>query len=160
MSDGGIFGNGVHVETPDGIHLTSRLGILTSVFRSELIAIYKGLQLIDTASGLVFRDIWILTDSRASHSTFLVGDMTSLNILDLVVRLSSRHSIYFQWVHSHIGLNGNEIADSLAKCANADALRGDVCLTFGEISSIKRVELNALRRVPPSLPWYLVKKPR
>ncbi|GFT03325.1 retrovirus-related Pol polyprotein from transposon TNT 1-94 [Trichonephila clavipes] len=41
------------------------------------------------------------------------GDMTSLNILDLVVRLSSRPSRNFQWVPSHIGLNGNEIADSV-----------------------------------------------
>ncbi|GFY34958.1 hypothetical protein TNCV_155311 [Trichonephila clavipes] len=74
--------------------------------------------------------------------------MTSLNILDLVVRLSSRHSTYFEWVPSHIGLNGNEIADRLAKYATADALRGDACLTFDELSSIKRRELKALWRVP------------
>ncbi|GFT69077.1 hypothetical protein TNCV_3904721 [Trichonephila clavipes] len=78
-----------------------------------------------------------------SHWT-TVGDMTSLNILDVVVRLSFRHSIYFQWVLSHIELNGNEIADSLAKSATADALRGHACLTCAELSSIKRMELNVL----------------
>ncbi|GFS64994.1 uncharacterized protein TNCV_1584751 [Trichonephila clavipes] len=149
MGDGGISENGVHIETP---HRTFDIKIRNlnycSVFRSELIAIYKGLKFIDTASDLVFRDIWILTDSRASiqplsHWTTF-GDMTSLNILDVVVRLSSRHSIYFQWVPSHIGLNDNEIADSLAKSATADALQGDACLTFSELSSIKRMELNAL----------------
>ncbi|GFX45860.1 hypothetical protein TNCV_3607211 [Trichonephila clavipes] len=63
-----------------------------------------------------------------------VADMTSLNILDVVARLSSKHSVYFQWVSSHIGFNGNEIVDSLAKSATAEALRGDACLTFAELS--------------------------
>ncbi|GFW01674.1 autophagy protein 5 [Trichonephila clavipes] len=71
---------------------------------SELIAIYKGLQFIDTASDLVFRNVWILTDSHASihHPSrwTTVVDMTSMNIPDVVVRLSSRRSIYFQWVPS------------------------------------------------------------
>ncbi|GFT24188.1 uncharacterized protein TNCV_2064291 [Trichonephila clavipes] len=43
-------------------------------------------------------------------------------------------------------MNGNEIADSLAKSSTTDALRGDACLTFAELSSIKRTELNALWR--------------
>ncbi|GFX54353.1 autophagy protein 5 [Trichonephila clavipes] len=117
------------------VHLTSILGILTTVLLLDLnIAIYKGLKFIDTASDLVFRDIWILNDSRASiqhlsHWT-TVGDMTSLNILYVVVRLSSRHSIYFHWVPSHIGLNGNNIAYSLTKSATVDALRGDSCLNI------------------------------
>ncbi|GFX59696.1 uncharacterized protein TNCV_1777361 [Trichonephila clavipes] len=149
MGDGGISGRGVHTETPDGtFDIKIRNMNYCSVFRSELIAIYKGLTFIGTASDLVFRDIWILTDSRASiqhlsHRT-TVGDMTSLNILDVVVQLSSRPSIYFQWVPYHIGLNGGKIVNSLAKLANADALPGDACLTFAELSYIKRMELNAL----------------
>ncbi|GFU13470.1 hypothetical protein TNCV_937791 [Trichonephila clavipes] len=71
-------------------------------------------------------DIWILTDSRASIQHLsrwaTVWDMTSLNILNVVLRLSSRHSIYVQCVPSHIGLNNNEIADSLVKSATADVL--------------------------------------
>ncbi|GFS90074.1 putative RNA-directed DNA polymerase from transposon BS [Trichonephila clavipes] len=105
-SMGGISGSGVHIETPDGLN---------------------SLQFIDIASELVFRDVWILIDSRASIQHLsrctTVGDMTTRNILDVVVRLSSRHSIYFQWVPSHIGLNGNEIADSLAKSTTAEVLR-------------------------------------
>ncbi|GFW92995.1 RNase H domain-containing protein [Trichonephila clavipes] len=84
--------------------------------------------------------------------------MTSLNILDLVILLSSRHSIYFRWVPSHIGLNGNEIADSLSKSAIADNLRGNTCLTFSELSYIKRIELNALWRISPTRTWYFGKK--
>ncbi|GFX22577.1 uncharacterized protein TNCV_2785121 [Trichonephila clavipes] len=97
-NDGGIFGSGVHIESPDGISYIKISNInYCSVFRSELIAIYKGLQFIGTASDLVFRNIWILTDSRASIQHLsrwtTVGDMTSLNILDIVVRLSFKHSI-------------------------------------------------------------------
>ncbi|GFV94615.1 hypothetical protein TNCV_3826821 [Trichonephila clavipes] len=81
-------------------------------------------------------DIWILTDSRASkqHLSHWTnnGGMTSLNILDVVVRLSSRHFIYFQWVPSHIGLNGNEMTKLRVKSATTDILRGDACLTFAE----------------------------
>ncbi|GFU63745.1 hypothetical protein TNCV_3321421 [Trichonephila clavipes] len=51
--------------------------------------------------------------------------MTSLNILNFVVRLSASLFVYFQWIPSHIGLKGNKIADSLAKSVNADALQED-----------------------------------
>ncbi|GFV58865.1 autophagy protein 5 [Trichonephila clavipes] len=39
-------------------------------------------------------------------------------------------------------------------------MRGDTCLTFAELSSIKRMEFNALWRVPPSHPWYFGRNPR
>ncbi|GFX36274.1 uncharacterized protein TNCV_4931871 [Trichonephila clavipes] len=131
MGDGDISGSGVHIETPDG---TFDINIRNSVFRSEIIAIYKELKFIDTASDLVFRDIWILTDSRASiqHLSHwaAIGDLTSLNILDVVWFDILLDTIFFQWVSFHIGLNGNDIADSLAKSATTEALRGDACLNF------------------------------
>ncbi|GFW50312.1 autophagy protein 5 [Trichonephila clavipes] len=74
-------------------------------------------------------------------------------------RLSSRHSIYFQWVPSLIELNGNEIADNLAKSATDDTLRGDTGLTFAELFFIKRIEVNALWRILPTHPWDFGKKP-
>ncbi|GFW81884.1 uncharacterized protein TNCV_2885581 [Trichonephila clavipes] len=112
----------VNIETPDGIiDIKIRNNNCYSVFKSELIVIYNGLQFVDTASDHVFRGIWILTDSRASMQHLsrwtTVGDMASLNIMDLVAQLSSRHSIYFEWVPSDIGLNGNDIADCLDKSA-------------------------------------------
>ncbi|GFY22958.1 hypothetical protein TNCV_2182191 [Trichonephila clavipes] len=66
-------------------------------------------------------------------------DMTSLNILDLVVGLSTRDSIYFQWVPSHTRLNGNEVVDSVAKSATPDILQGGVCLAFAGFTSIERM---------------------
>ncbi|GFU04730.1 hypothetical protein TNCV_4377611 [Trichonephila clavipes] len=91
-----------------------------------------------------------------------VGNLANLNILDVVVRLSFRHSIYFQcgyplitiWDNTiiishnsryHIGLNGNEIADSLDKSATADAQWGDASLIFAELFPIKRMGVLELR---------------
>ncbi|GFW37027.1 integrase catalytic domain-containing protein [Trichonephila clavipes] len=52
-------------------------------------------------------------------------------------RTYKRRMVCHLRVPSHIELNGNEIADSLAKSATADTLRRDTCLTFAELSSIK-----------------------
>ncbi|GFX02498.1 hypothetical protein TNCV_194761 [Trichonephila clavipes] len=65
---------------------------------------------------------------------------------------------FLQCVPSHIGLNDNKITDSLSKFATAEALLGDASLTYAEISSIKRMELNALWRLPPAHPWYFGRK--
>ncbi|GFY13368.1 histone-lysine N-methyltransferase SETMAR [Trichonephila clavipes] len=59
-----------------------------------------------------------------------------------------RHSMYLQLVLFHIVLNSNKIADSFSKSATSDTMRGDTCLTFAELSSTKRIELNALWRIP------------
>ncbi|GFX58257.1 hypothetical protein TNCV_4050151 [Trichonephila clavipes] len=79
-------------------------------------------------------------DSRASVQHLsrwtTIEDMASINILEIKVQLSARYYVYFQWIPSYIGLNGNEIADCLVKSATAVALWGNTCLTFAELSSI------------------------
>ncbi|KAG8202027.1 hypothetical protein JTE90_010398 [Oedothorax gibbosus] len=77
-----------------------------------------------------------------------IGYMTSRNILHLLVRLSDSHSSYFQWVLSHVGLFDNESADDLAKDASMETLHCNNKLTFSEIFTIKKLELNAYWRVP------------
>ncbi|GFV96346.1 hypothetical protein TNCV_2869241 [Trichonephila clavipes] len=56
-------------------------------------------------------------------------------------------TLYILSMDPHIGLDGNEIADSLAKPVTTDTLLGNTCL-FAELSSIKRMELSALRTIP------------
>ncbi|XP_042909411.1 ribonuclease H-like [Parasteatoda tepidariorum] len=134
----------------------------SSVFRSELIAIRKGLQFAARADH--FQDIWILTDSRASIQHIsnwdIVGDQTSLDILDLLDRLSSNHSIHFQRIPSHGGVDGNERADFLAKSAAEEDTVHCGKLTFREISSLAKRKLNKTIRTPPNHSWYFAKKPR
>ncbi|GFX78286.1 uncharacterized protein TNCV_5136331 [Trichonephila clavipes] len=97
----GISESGLHIETPNDVtDIMIRNTNYCSVFKSELSAIYKRLQFIDTASEPVFRGISMRTEKLPSiqhlSNWTTVGGKKSLNILDLVVRLSFRHSIYFQ----------------------------------------------------------------
>ncbi|GFX15679.1 RNase H domain-containing protein [Trichonephila clavipes] len=93
--------------------------------RSELIAIRRGLQCAAQLEDR-FQEIWILTDSRASIQHLAnwgdIGDQTSLDILSLLHDLSSGHSIHFQWIPSHVGIEGNERADFLARTAAAEGV--------------------------------------
>ncbi|GFU47940.1 RNase H domain-containing protein [Trichonephila clavipes] len=98
--------------------------ILENLYRrkqgSELIAIRRGLQCAAQLEDR-FQEIWVLTDSRASMQHLAnwgdIGDQTSLDILSLLHDLSSGHSIHFQWIPSHVGIEGNERADFLARTA-------------------------------------------
>ncbi|GFU36192.1 RNase H domain-containing protein [Trichonephila clavipes] len=79
-----------------------------------------------------FQEIWILTDSRTSIQHFANwGD-----------------------------IEGNERADFLARTAAVEGVspRGNV--TFSEISTISKLELNRQIKTPPSHAWYFAKSPR
>ncbi|GFW68764.1 RNase H domain-containing protein [Trichonephila clavipes] len=69
-------------------------------------------------------EIRILTDRRSSIQHLSnwpsIGDSTCRSILHLFQQLSDRHPIHLQWVPSHVGLLGNEVADDLAKAATND----------------------------------------
>ncbi|GFT21885.1 RNase H domain-containing protein [Trichonephila clavipes] len=90
-----------------------------------------------------------------------IGDQTSLDILSLLRHdLSSGHSIHFQWIPSHVGIEGNERADFLARTAAVEGVsptRGN--LTFSEISTISKLELNRQIKTPPIHAWYFAKCP-
>ncbi|GFU17903.1 uncharacterized protein TNCV_4029241 [Trichonephila clavipes] len=96
----GILGSGVYIPTPsEALEVKIKPLKHCSVFRSELIAIRRGLQCSPQLEDR-FQEIWILTDSRASIQHLAnwgdIGDQTSLDILSLLHDLSSGHSIHFQ----------------------------------------------------------------
>ncbi|GFV87489.1 RNase H domain-containing protein [Trichonephila clavipes] len=118
-------GSGVLIELPGHvIKFQRRNSNHVSVFRTELIAIMCGLSIINNITGLAFSEIWILTDSRSSiqhlWNSSYVGDSTSRSILHLFQQLSDRHPIHLQWVLSHVGLLGNEVADDLTKATTSN----------------------------------------
>ncbi|GFV19156.1 transposable element Tcb2 transposase [Trichonephila clavipes] len=130
-----------------------------SVFRSELIAIRRGLQYA-CKTDVQFQDVWILNDSRASvqhlSNWTSIGDQTSLDILNLLDRISSNHRVHFQWVPSHVGIDGNEKADFLARPAAEEEVSPTGSLT---LSSFEKIELHHLGRTPFSYPWYFGRNP-
>ncbi|GFV79159.1 uncharacterized protein TNCV_2613451 [Trichonephila clavipes] len=105
-----------------------------SVFRSELIAIDEALGFF--ASRPYGKKIWILSDrSSIQHLSKWqsVRDNVGVSILTKLKRLSTSHQIYLQWIPSHIYLERNEVADTLAKAGACEVPEPSAPLTFLEI---------------------------
>ncbi|GFW27543.1 RNase H domain-containing protein [Trichonephila clavipes] len=107
----------------------------------------------------------ILTDSRSSIQHLSnwqsIGDSTSRSILHLFQQLLDRHPIHLQWVPSHVGLLGNEVADDLAKAATCNHVDPEDhrVLTSTEIY-FRAKELICRTWIVPSVhPWYFQRHP-
>ncbi|GFS74948.1 RNase H domain-containing protein [Trichonephila clavipes] len=157
----GNSGSGVYIPTLSGaLEFKIKNPNYCSVFRSELTDIRMGLQCAAQLEDR-FQEIWILTDSRASIQHLAnwgdIGDQTSLDIFSLRHDLSSGHSIHFQWIPLHVGIEGNEKADFLARTAAVEGVSPRGNFTFSEISTISKLELNRQIKTPPSHAWYFAK---
>ncbi|KAK3878414.1 hypothetical protein Pcinc_016998 [Petrolisthes cinctipes] len=114
-SDAGV---GFGVVFPDFCLGGSRLPFVMSIFTAELSAILYALQVIFTLpqpSFIIFSDSCIalqaLCNFNSSHPLVLA-------ILEWLVLLGRRgHRVIFCWVPAHVGVDGNERADALAKGA-------------------------------------------
>ncbi|GBM14075.1 hypothetical protein AVEN_209963-1 [Araneus ventricosus] len=108
-----------------------------SVFRSELSAVDEGLDSLSAFSRSI--EIWILTDSRSSIQHLAnwhrVRDNTEMNILNKLKSLSVCYRIRLQWIPSHVNIQGNEIADALAKAGVDDASVLSAPLTYSQLFS-------------------------
>ncbi|UYV71749.1 hypothetical protein LAZ67_9000227 [Cordylochernes scorpioides] len=152
----GHTGSGCLIKTTNGIEKMNRRNPdFCSVFRSELIAIYEALKTIRNTN---YQDIWILTDSRSaiqhlSHTGEL-RDKVSRNIIGYLQKLSKTSKIHLQWIPSHVGIEGNEAADVLAKKGTKEHLPQKNKLTFKEIETIAKTRINKNWRIPPKHSWY------
>ena len=153
-------GSGVFIENLSA-QLSRRNPDNCSVFRSELIAINEGLKsiLLDTNSS----DIWILTDSRSSIQNLQdwsrVCDLVGKQIITNLINLAKDRDVHFQWIPSHVNIQGNETADILAKRGCSGLPNEDYTLTYKEIFSIKKKEDRQVWLTPPTHPWFSRKTP-
>ncbi|GFX25514.1 probable RNA-directed DNA polymerase from transposon X-element [Trichonephila clavipes] len=109
-------GCGVVIED---IMLGYRLDTSCNIFTAEAVAIYRALQLIDSTMP---RKYCIYTDSmsvlEALENYHDRCHPVVCTILDITSRLYSKgFDIVFCWLPSHVGIIGNEQADSAAKSA-------------------------------------------
>ncbi|GBO20397.1 putative RNA-directed DNA polymerase from transposon X-element [Araneus ventricosus] len=100
--------------------LSYRLHNFCSVFTAELVAIFCALREISPSNQ---RKFIIYTDSMNALQTLSHYDIqmhpVALKILCILHFLRKEgFSIIFCWVPSHVGISGNEIADSIAKFAS------------------------------------------
>ncbi|GBM32482.1 hypothetical protein AVEN_156582-1 [Araneus ventricosus] len=100
--------------------LSYRLHNCFSVFTAELVEIFHALQEISPSN---HRDFIIYTDSMSSLRAISHYDnrmpAVALEILSILQFLRNEgFNMIFCWVLSHVGISGNEIADSIAKFAS------------------------------------------
>ncbi|GBM19566.1 hypothetical protein AVEN_139085-1 [Araneus ventricosus] len=76
-----------------------------------------------------------------------------------MLNVNQKSRVCIQWIPSHIGVFGNEVADLLAKegFALSSAASGE--LFASEISSIHRAKSNSTWKVPPAHEWYAGNRP-
>ncbi|GFW69662.1 putative RNA-directed DNA polymerase from transposon BS [Trichonephila clavipes] len=142
-------GSEIYIKSQDHILRIQKRN--SSVFRSELIAIDEALgSLASLPNG---KEIWILSDSRSAIQHLSnwqsVRDNVGVSILTELKRLSTSHQIHLQWIPSHKDLEGNEIADTLAKAGACEVPEPSAPLTFLEIFSRTKYH-NKTARITPS----------
>ncbi|XP_043206739.1 uncharacterized protein LOC122373061, partial [Amphibalanus amphitrite] len=123
---GGVLdgGAGGYIEWPDGEshELRAPAGKLCSSYRAEMVALRETLNYIGNHTDHEEDPIILCTDSQAALSALRSGpaeQRTQLNraVWDALALVSDNgeRQVLLQWVPSHCGLPGNEMADSLAK---------------------------------------------
>ncbi|GFS63000.1 RNase H domain-containing protein [Trichonephila clavipes] len=127
-------GSGIYIKSLDHfLRIQRRNPDGCSVFRSELRAIDEALgSLRSLPNG---KDIWILFDSRSAIQHLSnwksVRDNVGVSILSKLKRLFTSHQIHLQWIPSDVDLEGNEIADTLAKAGACESTIGMECCRPG-----------------------------
>ena len=123
-SDGSVLNNrqvGAAFHIPStNVEVTFRLNDSTSIITAELTAIQTALQYLQTTD-LQQKQILILTDSQTAIQLITTNNSTytstETNIINIITDLQQQQQldITLVWIPSHVGIQGNETADRLAK---------------------------------------------
>ncbi|GFW60903.1 hypothetical protein TNCV_4871141 [Trichonephila clavipes] len=84
-------------------------------------------------------------------------DETSISNLLKLKKISQNQDAHLQWIPSHVNVSGNELADSLAEIGREDETVTGSWLTYQELYSNERSELNfkgALRLCTTDIPEH------
>ncbi|GBN64799.1 hypothetical protein AVEN_28167-1 [Araneus ventricosus] len=82
-----------------------------------------------------------------------------MNIFNKLKSLSVSYRIHLQWIPSYVNIQGNEIADALAKAGADDASVPSAPLTYLELFSRAKSRNEAIWLIPPEHHWYQGSRP-
>ncbi|GBN82080.1 hypothetical protein AVEN_86899-1 [Araneus ventricosus] len=77
-----------------------------------------------------------------------------MNILDKLKSLSVSYRIHLKWIPSHANIQGNEIADALAKASADDASVPSAPLNYLDLLSRAKTWNRTIWLIPPMHHWY------
>lgn len=83
-----------------------------------------------------------------------VRDKVGVSVLNKLRQLSIDNQIHIQWIPSHVELDGNEVADELAKAGASEVLVPLEPLTYTEIYSQAKLRGKTIWSTPPVHQWY------
>lgn len=132
----------VDIQTEESV--THKTNANVSITNAELMAIREALKM---CINLKYDKTVILTDSRSSCELIKQGMMAAKNYLVMdIYRLlqkivDEKQLVVIQWIPSHVGIRGNEAADSLAKAATENSQTIFEALTLGDTISLVKNEI-------------------
>ncbi|GBN14748.1 hypothetical protein AVEN_168240-1 [Araneus ventricosus] len=131
-----------------------------SVYRSELLAIREAL---DFPLRSETSDTYILTDRKSSiqylKNWLKIPENTGQEIISKIAALSRKGRVCIQWILSHVGVFGNEVADFLARKGSSLPSAASGELFASEIFSIHRAKANSTWKAPPAHEWHAGNRP-
>ncbi len=127
------------------VNISKSISDQISVFTTEIIAIFLALQWIEVQP---IRSV-ICTDSLSVLNSLLRGNATArqdmiFEVMQSLFRISQSGLVNFMWVPSHMGVDGNEVADHLAKLALKQA-QIDIKVSMSK-TEVKGLIANEIRK--------------
>ncbi|GBM39632.1 hypothetical protein AVEN_251562-1 [Araneus ventricosus] len=124
---------------------------------------YLAAEALDFALRFETSDTYILTDSKSSIQYLKnwpkIPEKTGQEIISKIFTLSLKSRVCTQWIPSHVGVFGNEVADLLAKEGSALPSAASGEFFASEIFSIHRAKENSTWKVPPAHEWFAGNRP-
>ena len=124
------------IEIARGTHYR---GLMSTVFQAEVYAIGAAITFLLTLPNLGNK-IWIASDSQAALLAItghVIKSPLVRLIRDQLNLLGDSQDVHLTWVKAHVGLPGNEMADSLAKLATREFQDGPEPLDYAPLAVVE-----------------------